>query len=97
MKKVFALVLVSMFALVIGCGSAQPAADTTTVEESATVVPDGDAGAGDAAGSLDEAAGAEDASIDDAAPSEEMAADGSGEGADNEESSEADAGMEAEE
>ncbi|MBN2526122.1 MAG: hypothetical protein JXR76_06995 [Deltaproteobacteria bacterium] len=54
MKKVFALVFVSLFALVIGCGGSQPAADTTTVDESATVIPD--ANAGDAAGNAEDMA-----------------------------------------
>ena len=73
MKKVFALVLVSLFALVVGCGGAQPTMDTTTVEESATVVPD--ASAADPIAGLDATESADDASIDDAAPTEEVAAE----------------------
>ena len=75
MKKVFALVLVSLFALVIGCGGAQPTTDTTTVEESATVVPD--ANAGEQAAGLDGAGSADDASMDDAAASDDVGSEGS--------------------
>ncbi|MBN2340109.1 MAG: hypothetical protein JXX29_12950 [Deltaproteobacteria bacterium] len=57
MKKVFALVLVSMFALVIGCGGSAPAADTAMDEAPAAEAPAADAG-------MDEAAPADDAGMD---------------------------------
>lgn len=82
MKKVFALVLVSMFALVIGCGGSAPATETMPAEEMpATEAPATEevADASPDAG-LDE--GAEDAGMDgDAGMDDAAGADAGADGA----------------